>query len=485
MHNLLPARALLVPENWIPAPNEPLFTPRKIRVVCVGAGFSGLLLAYKHKYEFDLPDSIDLAIYEKNHDIGGTWLENKYSGVACHIPAHIYTFPVEPNPNWSSFYAGGEEIWQYIKDTSDKCGLSERIQRGSDVFTDEADILINGSGILNKWRWPDIKGLQVFKGQLVHSASWIALVGNGSSAIQILPSIQPAAKSVFNFIRSPTWVAANFASEFTPEEELLKLRRDIEHGVNQLFLGLLKESDMEECLKHDPDLCAQLIPTFKFGRRHISPGEGYLEALQESNVRSSFSRIERVTKFGIQTTDGNLIEFDIIVCATGFDVSFTPFWRLVGPDGQALADLWKQQPSAYFGMCAPQLTATVAHGSLLAAMDTTANLILRWCRKILSEHIKRICVRQDVFGEYNVNTQEALKRTVWTGGCRSWFKGGKINGPVTAMYAGSIIHYKEILESFRTEDFDIQYRSPNRFRFMGNGTTQREIKLDNLAYYVK
>lgn len=158
------------PKNWIPSPDQSAFTPRKIRVVCVGAGFSGLLLAHKHKYQFDLPDTVDLVIYEKNYDIGGTWLENKYPGVACDIPAHVYTLPFEPNPNWSSFYASGDEIWRYIKDTSDKYGLQERVQlnsrviesiwdeqvarwrikvqQGQDVFTDEADVLINGSGIL-------------------------------------------------------------------------------------------------------------------------------------------------------------------------------------------------------------------------------------------------------------------------------------------------------------------------------------------------
>jgi cation diffusion facilitator CzcD-associated flavoprotein CzcO len=128
------------------------------------------MLAYKHKYEFALRDAVDLVIYEKNHDVGGTWLENRYPGVACDIPAHIYTFPFEPNPDWSSFYADGAEIWEYIKRTSVKYGLEERVQleskivesvwdesvarwkvkieRGGEAFTDEAEILINGSGIL-------------------------------------------------------------------------------------------------------------------------------------------------------------------------------------------------------------------------------------------------------------------------------------------------------------------------------------------------
>lgn len=77
-----------------------------------------------------------------------------------------------------------------------------------------------------------------------------------------------------------------------------------------------------------------------------------------------------------------------------------------------------------------------------------------------------------------------MKRTVWSSGCRSWYKNGQIDGKVTAMYAGSMCHYKELLESFRSEDFIMNYRSPNRFRFLGNGLTIAETKGENLAGYM-
>lgn len=53
----------------MPVSDEPVFTPRKLRVVCVGAGYSGLLVAYKYKYEHHMNHYIDLAIYEKNSDV--------------------------------------------------------------------------------------------------------------------------------------------------------------------------------------------------------------------------------------------------------------------------------------------------------------------------------------------------------------------------------------------------------------------------------
>lgn len=77
---------------------EPIHTVQPKRLVCIGAGIAGIAAAYK--YQRDL-ENVDFVIYEKNHDVGGTWLENRYPGCACDIPAHGYTYSWEGNPNWS------------------------------------------------------------------------------------------------------------------------------------------------------------------------------------------------------------------------------------------------------------------------------------------------------------------------------------------------------------------------------------------------
>jgi cation diffusion facilitator CzcD-associated flavoprotein CzcO len=75
--------------------------------------------------------------------------------------------------------------------------------RGPDgkEFIDKADLLINGSGILNNWKWPDIAGRESFKGTMIHSARWdpnvsfdgkrVGIVGVGATAVQIIPNLQP------------------------------------------------------------------------------------------------------------------------------------------------------------------------------------------------------------------------------------------------------------------------------------------------------
>jgi len=64
---------------------EPIYHKRPLRVVCVGAGAMGLQLAYKAER---LLEKVTLQIYEKNSDVGGTWLENRYPGCTCDIPSH-------------------------------------------------------------------------------------------------------------------------------------------------------------------------------------------------------------------------------------------------------------------------------------------------------------------------------------------------------------------------------------------------------------
>jgi hypothetical protein len=64
---------------------EPLYAKRQIRLVCVGAGAGGLQVAYKAER---LLENVEVQIYEKNYDIGGTWLENRYPGCTCDIPSH-------------------------------------------------------------------------------------------------------------------------------------------------------------------------------------------------------------------------------------------------------------------------------------------------------------------------------------------------------------------------------------------------------------
>ena len=85
-----------LPPTWVPLYQKPMSTPtRKLRVIAIGAAVSGMGMAYKLCHIHKLDEYVDHTIYEANADIGGTWLVNTYPGVACDVPAHVYTFPFE------------------------------------------------------------------------------------------------------------------------------------------------------------------------------------------------------------------------------------------------------------------------------------------------------------------------------------------------------------------------------------------------------
>lgn len=83
-----------VPKCWVPMQNQPLRHPRKLRMVTIGGGISAMNMAYEVQYGYEgkpLDDIVEHCIYEKDEVLGGTWWVNRYPGVACDVPAHIYT----------------------------------------------------------------------------------------------------------------------------------------------------------------------------------------------------------------------------------------------------------------------------------------------------------------------------------------------------------------------------------------------------------
>ena len=108
--------------------------------------------------------------------------------------------------------------------------------------------------------------------------------------------------------------------------------------------------------------------------------------------------------------------------------------------------------------------APVGHGSLMAGLGLSAEYMTNWIRKMASEDIKFVDVKPEVVAEMNAYADEIMQTLVWSGGCQSWYKNHRVNGKVTAVWAGSALSYMEMIESLRPEDFEIIYRSKNRFR---------------------
>ena len=106
-------------------------------------------------------------------------------------------------------------------------------------------------------------------------------------------------------------------------------------------------------LGDDSPLLEFLIPTFSVGCRRPTPGNGYLEALTEPNVRVVTDSITEIVPEGIKTSTGEIIKVDTFICATGFDISFCPRYPVIGRNGVSLAKQWEKKPAAYLSLAVP------------------------------------------------------------------------------------------------------------------------------------
>ncbi|PLB53855.1 FAD/NAD(P)-binding domain-containing protein [Aspergillus steynii IBT 23096] len=541
---------------------QPLGSTRPLRIIGIGAGASGLNMIRtlrKHLTDYEH------VVYEKNPAIGGTWYENRYPGCACDVPSHNYQFSWRPNPEWTSFFSPSAEIQQYLASLCEEESMSPAIKlehrvvgvqwdddrgvwnvkvenmQSGEIIDDYCHFLLDGSGILNNWKWPEIPGLFEFRGELVHSANWaddfkyegkkVAVIGNGSSGVQIVPAMQPSVHHLFHFIRSPTWLSPSrrdiMGSEleniqidsngkFTPQQ-IEKFRSDpvlyrrfvkaMEVRVNGNFPIVINGSPVSEmanqvlqdhmrnALKNDEQLCKALIPSFPVGCRRLTPGVGYLPSLTEANVTVVTDRIERVVQQGVQLSNGEIIEVDAIVCASGFDVSFRPRFPIIGKTGN-LQDLWSQQlPEAYMSCAVPGFPnyfmflgpgAPIGHGSVFTISEHIAKYVTRVIIKCQTERIRAITVSKSATAEFNEHLQTFMPKTVYTGSCRSWYKNNTVDGPVIALHPGSRIHFFHMLQELRGEDWEYDYldRSPNRFAYLGNGFSTKELGDQDSTWYL-
>lgn len=202
----------------------------------------------------------------------------------------------------------------------------------------------------------------------------------------------------------------------------------------------MTEKRMRDILKNDPRLVSRLVPDFPMGCRRLGPAEGFLEVMTEPNVELADGAIAKFTPKGLVTDQGVEYEADVIICATGFDVSFRPYFPVTGRNGKSLKDHWAKDPEAYFALAAhgfPNFmreliccslvvvpgTLTVktvgslgpncpaGHGSFVTVLEAAQNYICKIIRKLQTENIKTIDVKDEAVREYNEHVHEWLKRT--------------------------------------------------------------------------
>ncbi|RTE71760.1 hypothetical protein BHE90_013841 [Fusarium euwallaceae] len=543
--------------------------PSYLRVICAGAGAAGILLAYRMQKSFQNFDLVELGkeqgmiVYSDEILTASIGMRTGIRAVrATCEPAHNYTYPFEPNPERSSFYAYHDEILKYFENFVDKYNLDRFIRLRSKVVSavwseekgvydieietpdgivkDWGHTFVNGCGFLNDWKWPDIEGLDSFEGTLLHTANWdpaanydgktVAVIGNGSSGIQVIPEVQKTAKKVIAFMRSPTWVFPSIAEDLLKEEneeasqeimersreqaqhfyteeekatfrndpdEFLAYRKRIEASMNDNYPMFLKDDPAVEKAREfltekmhrrigpeHEDLKKILIPSWTPGCRRVTPGPGYLEALTKPNVRTVIRGVDRCGKDGLVDDAGEFHKVDMIICATGFKIAFAPPFLVRGVDGVNMADEFKVEPKVYLAMTVPKfpnyfvvngVRGNWAVGSVLASV-----------RRVSMTVKSTFEVRPEPIDDLYEHIDEFHSRSIWSDDCSSWYKGGVKNGKVW-IWGGSGLHYMRTIRMVRWEDYKYRYHRRNVWSFLGNGWTGAQVKRDraNVSPYIR
>lgn len=207
---------------------------RRFDVAIVGAGMSGIAVAHRLRQA-----GVKVTIYEKNADVGGTWLENTYPGCRVDIPNHMYSYSFAQSATWPHYYSTQGVLLDYFRTCFDRLGLRERTRFETEVVSATwhdgekrwvlrtlnaggrqestmVDAVVTAVGQLNRPKLPALPGMDRFEGEAFHSARWndsvdlagrrVGVVGTGASAVQLIPHVARLAGSVTIFQRSAPWL---------------------------------------------------------------------------------------------------------------------------------------------------------------------------------------------------------------------------------------------------------------------------------------
>lgn len=401
----------------LPQWNKSTLAPdREFKVAIIGAGLSGLGIAYRLKQV-----GIPFVILERNPQVGGVWSENFYPG--CHLDTSNfnYSYSFNQNPHWKEEFASRDAILDYLKSCVDKFELHDQIRLNTEVLGGEykedegnwiltlknADgsieemsfqSLISAVGQLNRPNYPDIEDVDAFEGQAWHTSRWnkeidlkgkrVGVIGTGASGFQAIQKIAEVADHLTIFQRTPPWIRHTPGYNSLMKEGSCWLFVNLPNyhrwlRVYRMWVGMCRRaytevdptwshpvsmskkneelrqlmiSHLEKSLSDRPDLISKMTPDYPpFAKRCASDDGKWFETIKRANVNLVNQKILKANPKGLETVDGELHELDVIVFGTGFKAAdFLSTLPLTGRGGVKLQVQWQGEDArAYYGITIP------------------------------------------------------------------------------------------------------------------------------------
>ena len=462
-------------------------------VAFVGGGFAGIAAGVKlRKAGIE-----SFTIYEKSLEIGGTWRDNTYPGCEVDTPSSLYSFSFTI-PGWSRTHAKQAQLRKYLEGVVDEFSLRSHIRTGvgvdravwddsthrytlelDDGSTTTCDVLISAIGFLNVPRMPDWPGLETFGGPAFHTAKWehehdltgkrVALVGTGSSAIQILPEIAEIAEDVLLFQREPGWIMPKGERDYTPDEQQAlqdpgRWRRERLHQLRRIEKNLWRGGSyrpgskpnaaaekvcrdyIDRVFADRPDLREAVTPKYPLWGKRLIFATTFYPALKRENVELIARAVTRVTETGVVDADGVEHPVDVLVLASGFQpTNYLAHLRVIGRGGQSLHDYWAGEPRAFLGITTPSFPnffimygPGTNGGEIVWMLERQADYAVRVVRRMMRTGATAVDVKKRWADAYDRWLQWSVRNTAWTVS-NNYFKSG--SGKIVTQWPYSPLVY--------------------------------------------
>ncbi len=388
-------------------------------VAIIGAGPGGISAAHLLRSK----GITNFVILERAADFGGTWRDNHYPGLAVDIPALWYQLSFAPNPEWSRLFAPGPELYRYLQDTARQLGLYKHLQPNSEVLQQEWDdnaglwrlrirdradvtarfLISSVGGYVNAKPRVDIDGIDDFEGKTLRPNAWddgydtrgkrIAVIGTGSSGVQIASALSAKAANLDVYQRTPAWVLPKIDFDIPPSMRRILRLPGVFGAVNvagRLAMDAFMVAPIVHVFSRLPDrVLARLMPVYDMycralyrlllrvvvndpaTRKALVPHYGimakrpvisssFLPALNNRTTHLITTPIDRITCSGVRTVDGVERPADLLVLATGYELWTDPeTYRpgtILGANGFDLAEYYRAHGlQSYAGTAHPRL----------------------------------------------------------------------------------------------------------------------------------
>jgi len=472
----------------------------EVDVAIVGAGFAGIAMAMRLRRE----GRTSFVVVERATDVGGTWRDNVYPGIACDVPSHLYCFADHPNPAWSRMYAGGEEIQSYLREVVAAEGLRDYILLETPMLSAayeegrwtlelgggtprhlRAASVVLACGRLSEPRVPLIDGFETFTGQIFHSARWdpdvsvdgakVAVVGAGASAVQLAPELARRGADVILFQRTPAWIVPRGDRAYTEEERsgFAASPSRVERIRQSMFLegeaqfpsragdAVAAATARQIAIRHlrdqvpDARLRRILTPEYGFGCKRVLLSDDFYPSLVSGAVTLVPSALAKIVNGSLVARDGSQHRADIIVLATGFETTRQPYaWLIKGASGRLLAEHWSEGMTAFASTLVagfPDLyivngpNASLGHNSAVLMIEEQTEFVVRCLAVRERVEGSSIRVRHEDEKAYADDVARLAAGTSWmVGGCRSWYVDDR-SGRLTLLWPGTVHMFRERL----------------------------------------